>query len=224
MKNQLEDIFSKTKPKKESGCPNPNTPIIIDKRESQSLITANLTEQKASIKHELLEIGDYLINDTIIERKTYQDFTASITDKRLFAQIKEIKKYSSSYLILEGFDFTYKSRLHQNAIRGAILSTAKQIPIIYTEDEEDTAKFLIQIARRQEKPTQEFPIRQTKSGLTTEEQKQFILEGFPGIGPIAAQNLLQEFGSLKNIFNATQEQLEKTFDENKLKKFLSLLN
>jgi Fanconi anemia group M protein len=220
---QIENIFSKTKTKKEPICPNPKTPIIIDKREQQSLITANLVEQRANIKHELLQIGDYLINDTIIERKTYKDFTASITDKRLFTQIRQMKKYQAQYLLIEGFDFTYKSRLHQNAIRGSILSIAKHIPIIYTENESDTAKFLIQIAKRQEKEFQEFSIRPTKSKLTIEKQKQFILEGFPGIGPIMAKNLLQEFGSLREIFNATESQLEKIFNKNKLKKFAKLL-
>lgn len=225
MRKQIENIFSKVKPIKKIRCPNPNTPILIDKRESQSLITANLMEQKANIQHKLLQIGDYLIGDTIVERKTYQDFASSIIDKRLFKQIKEMKKYSDSYLIIEGFDFTYESRLHQNAIRGAILSASKQIPIIYTEDEEDTTKFLIQIAKRQEKPLQEFSIRQTKSGLTLEEQKQFILEGFPGIGPKTAKSLLQKFSSLKNIFNATEKQLERIqgLDKNKLLKFKKLL-
>lgn len=223
MKKQIENIFSKTKTKKQSVCPNPKTPIIIDTREKQSLITANLTEQKANIKHELLEIGDYLINDTIIERKTYQDFAASITDKRLFNQLKEMKKYKTSILILEGFDFSYKSRLHPNAIRGTILSITKQVPIIYTENESDTAKFLIQIARRQEKTPQEFSTRQTKTYTTTEKQKQFILEGFPGVGPITAQNLLYKFSSLKNIFNATEKQLENILDKNQIHKFRNLL-
>ncbi len=223
MTKQIENIFSKTSPKKESTCPNPKTPIIIDKRENQSLITANLIEQKANIQHELLDIGDYSINDTIVERKTYSDFTASITDKRLFNQIRQMKKYSNSYLILEGFDFTYKSQLHQNAIRGAILSITKHIPIIYTKNESDTAKFLIQIAKRQEKKSSRFAIRPTKSELSQEQQKQFILEGFPGIGPIIAKNLIKEFSSLKNIFNATEFQLEKIINKNKLNKFITLL-
>lgn len=221
---QLENIFSKTKTKKEPTCPNLKTPIIIDTREKQSLIAANLTEQKANIQHELLQIGDYLINNTIVERKTFQDFLSSITDKRLFKQIKQMQKYQTQYLILEGFDFSYKSRLHPNAIRGAILSIAKQIPIIYTENESDTAKFLIQIAKRQEKPSQEFAMRQTKTLTTPEAQKQFILEGFPGIGPTIAKTLLKEFDSLKKIFNATENQLTKILDKNKLEKFKSLLN
>ena len=220
---QIENIFSNTKTKKESICPNPKTPIIIDKREQQSLITANLTEQKANIQHELLQIGDYLINDTIIERKTYSDFTASITDKRLFTQIQQMKKYPTQYLIIEGFDFTYKSRLHQNAIRGAILSITKNIPIIYTENESDTSKFLIQIAKRQEKESYDFTTRPTKSKLSLEQQKQFILEGFPEIGPTSAKNLLEEFNSLKEVFNAPNKILNKILNKNQIEKFLSIL-
>ena len=207
---QIENIFSKTKPKKQTICPNPKTPIIIDKRENNSLITANLTEQKANISHELLEIGDYLINNTIIERKTYNDFLSSITDKRLFNQISQMKKYPTQYLIIEAFDFSYKSRLHQNAIRGAILGIVKLLPIIYTENESDTAKFLIQIAKRQTKLPQKLSLRQTKSKQTLEQQKQYILEGFPGIGPATAQNLLKKFRSLKNIMNASEKELKKT--------------
>jgi len=219
---QIENIFSKTPTKKEI-CPNPKTPIVIDKREKQSLILANLIEQKANIKQEILQIGDYLINKTIVERKSYNDFLASITDKRLFSQIKEMKKYPVQYLILEGFDFSYKSRIHENAIRGTILSCSKQVPIIYTENEEDTAKFLIAIAKQQEKIPQEFSIRQTKSSLTSEEQRQFILEGFPEIGPTSAKELLKKFGSLNKIFSAKEKELDEILSKKQIQKLKELL-
>lgn len=221
---QIENIFSKTKTKKQQLCPNPKTPIIIDKRENQSLIKANLIEGSANIQEEILQIGDYLINDTIIERKTYKDFTASIIDKRLFSQIRQMKKYQYQYLILESFNFSYKSHLHPNAIRGAILSVSRQIPIIYTENESDTAKFLITIAKRQEKESQEYSIRQTKTLTTPEHQKQFILEGFPEIGPTAAKKLLEKFPTLQTIFNATEKGLGETLSRTQIKKFLDLLN
>lgn len=224
---KLENIFSKTKTSSdEIKCPNPKTPIIVDIREKQSLITANLIERKANIKHEQLEIGDYLIQDTIIERKTFSDFISSIINKRLFDQLKEIKKYPNYILLVEGFYYNYDEfNVHENAIRGMLLSIAidYKIPIIYTKDEEDTANFLILTAKRYEKPRPEIPLRHSKTFKTTEEQKQFILEGFPGIGPAAAINLLDKFPTLKEIFNTTEEQLKPILDENKMKKFLSLL-
>ncbi len=226
MKKQINNIFSKTKPQKEPECPNPKTPIIVDTREKQSLITANLIEKKANIKHEQLEIGDYLIQDTIIERKTFSDFVSSILDKRIFSQLKEIKKYPNHILILEGFYYNYEDfKIHKNAIQGMLLSVAidYKVPIIYTEDEEDTANFLILTAKRYERPRPDIGLRPSKTFRTEEEQKQFILEGFPGIGPAAAINLLDKFPTLQNIFNSTEKELQTILDKNKLDKFLSLL-
>ena len=224
---QIENIFSKTKLQKETKCPNPKIPIIVDTREKQSLIAANLLEKKANIKFEKLEIGDYLIEDTIIERKTFQDFVGSMINKRLTEQLREIKKYPKHFLIIEGFHYNYnKFNTHENAIRGILISIATdfQVPIIYTENEEDTANFLILVAKKYEKPKQQISIRPSKTLKTIEEQKQFILEGFPEIGPIAAQSLLEKFPTLQTIFNATEEQLKQIgLDDNKIKKFLKLL-
>lgn len=37
---------------------------------------------------------------------------------------------------------------------------------------------------------------------------QLILEGFQGIGPKNSKKLLEKFGSLKNIIDASQEELK----------------
>jgi len=225
---QLENIFSRKKIRKETNCPNPKIPIIVDTREKQSLISANLINKNANIKSEHLQIGDYLIEDTIIERKTFSDFVGSMINKRLLEQLREIKKYPKHFLILEGFYYNYDEfNVHENAIRGMLLSIATdfQVPIIYTQDEEDTANFLILLAKKYERPKQEISIRPSKTHKTSEEQKQFILEGFPGIGPVAAQHLLEQFPTLQTIFNATEEQLKQIgLTEDKIKKFLELLN
>ena len=227
----LNNIFSKTKTSPgTTKCPNPKIPIIVDTREKQSLISANLLEKKANIKYETLEIGDYLIGDTIIERKTFSDFISSMLDKRLQEQLINLKKYPKHFLIIEGFYYNYKNQkihIHENAIRGMLLSIATdfQVPLIFTEDEEDTATFLILTAKKQEKPKQEYSIRQSKTLKTNKEQKQFILEGFPGIGPTTAKNLIEEFESLSKIFNATKEQLRliTSWDESKIETFKNLL-
>ncbi|MFA4960924.1 MAG: ERCC4 domain-containing protein [Candidatus Pacearchaeota archaeon] len=208
----FENIFSKTKTiSDEIKCPNPKIPIIVDTREKQSLITTNLIEKKANINLEKLEIGDYKIADVIIERKTFPDFVSSIIDKRLTEQLTNMKKYEKSLLIIEGFNYNYdKFKIHENAVRGMILSVAIdfQIPIILTQNEKDTANFLVIIAKKFEKPKQEYSIRNTKTLKTIQEKKQFILEGFPGIGPVATKNLIEKFGSIKNIINASEEQLK----------------
>ena len=53
------------------------------------------------------------------------------------------------------------------------------------------------------------PLNISKKNPNKKERLQFILEGFPGIGPKTAQKLLKRFKSLKEIFNASEEDLKK---------------
>ena len=50
-------------------------------------------------------------------------------------------------------------------------------------------------------------MRRMKKAYNKKEQMQFILEGFPGIGPKTARKLLEKFGKLQKIFSASQEEL-----------------
>lgn len=229
MKRAIENIFSikKEAPKKKI-----KTAITLDSREKQSLIAANLIEQGATIKFETLEIADYLINGVAIERKTFIDFQSSIIDKRLVNQLEQLKKYEKKILIIEGFYYNYTdSKINENAIRGTMLSVALSfnVPIIFTENEEDTAKFLILIAKKQDKisegKVQEFSLRPSKTADTLEEQKQFILEGFPGIGPTSAKKLMSAYKNLLSIFKAKKKDLKENnvLDEKTIEKMKEVL-
>ena len=100
------------------------------------------------------------------------------------------------------------------------------IPIIFTKNEKDTANFLISVAKKQEKEKTNLSLRYSKSLSTKEEQKQFILEGFPGIGPTITKKLFEKFKTLKNIFNSSKKDLNeiKEMNEKLIKKFLDILN
>ena len=101
-------------------------------------------------------------------------------------------------------------RINSLAIRGFLLSIILnfKIPIIYTKDYADTAKFLIVLAKKPTKE-QESGINDKPKPRDVKEQLQYILEGFPGIGPKTARKLLEEFGTLKEIINTPIEKLEK---------------
>ena len=218
---ELEDIFSKKKIKEELP---PETEIIIDTREKNSMIHANLIELKANIKKEKLEIGDYQINNIVLERKTLNDFLNSLYSKRLFEQISNLKQYEKKAIILEG-DLRDAPEEKINSIKGLLLSIKlnSQIPILNTINEKDTARLLLDIAKQQDKKTK-VSIRQSRIEKTIEEQKQFILEGFPEIGPTKARRLIKEHQSLKKIFNLKEKELLEIIDEIATKKFLKLLN
>ncbi len=175
-----------------------------------------------------LKIADYLIGETAIERKTVQDFISSMINKRLIEQLKQLQKYKQNLIIVEGIDeqelYSKETKLNPNAIRGFILSISlnHNIPIIMTQNYEDTAQYLITLAKQQlKKPIQ--PSFHSRIPKTIKEQKQYILESFPNIGPITAKKLLEKFKTIKNTINAEEEELKKIL-KIKSKNFKELLD
>jgi len=206
----FHNIFKIIKKKKSKQIPK----IIIDVHEKNSLILSEL-ESSNQIKLEIksLKIGDYLIGKTIIERKTVNDFISSMINKRLVQQLRQMKKYKQQLLIIEGIDeqelYKEDTKLNPNAIRGFILSIIinYQIPIIFTQDYKDTTKYLIILAKQQLKPKTEITLHH-RIPKKIKEQKQYILEAFPNIGPITAKKLLKKFKTLNNTINASAEELK----------------
>jgi ERCC4-type nuclease len=118
----------------------------------------------------------------------------------------------------------YAPPLNENALRGFLLSVALefQTPLIFTQNAEDTAKYLSVLAKK--KPISQFPaIRASKINLTQKEQAQFILEGFPNIGPTKSLRLLKKFKSLEKIMNSPVEDLQEILGK-RASTFKSLLN
>jgi DNA excision repair protein ERCC-4 len=215
---KIYSIFSKTPVQKN------RISITLDHREKNSLIPAFLTESGFALDWQQLPVADYIIKNIAIERKTIQDLKASIINKRLAQQLIELKQYPNHLLLIEGIlnESLYTSGIHENALRGFLLAVALEFrtPIIFTYDERDTAKYLAVLAKKERSP--EVSIRATKIAHTKEEQKQFILEGFPHIGPAKAKALIKQFSALQNIFNASESDLEPILNK-KAKEFKEIL-
>jgi len=207
MSGKLFEIFSK-RPIKIIEKPK----IIADYREKNSLVISYLISHGADVETKELKVADYLVKDVAIERKTVHDFLSSMINKRLFRQIEDLQQYKNKLLIIEGLEEhelynDHPEGISGNAIRGFLLSILlkDKIPIIFTKNSEDTAKFLLVLAKKRDK---EMSLNAKKKSLSQKERIQFILEGFPGIGPSTAKKLLEEFKSLKGIFNAPAEELK----------------
>jgi len=212
MTPKLYNIFSSEKKKKSREIP--KIKILVDYREKNSLVASELIALGFEIEFRELKVADYIVRGVAIERKTVADFISSMIDKRLLKQMEELQQYEKKLLIIEGIDeqeiYNENSEkgVGANAIRGFLLSIVlkHKIPTLFSKNAEDTAKFIARIALKKE---QEMSIRAIKKTLNKKEQMQFILEGFPGIGPKNAKKLLEKLGNLQNIFSAPQEELKK---------------
>lgn len=213
MNPELFDIFEKKnkKPIKEI----PKIKIIVDYREKNCLVPASLVRLGLEVEFRELKVADYIVKDVAIERKTVSDFLSSMINKRLLNQLNEMNEYEKKLLIIEGLseqelysNSIEKRGINPNAVRGFLLSILlkHKIPILFTNNQEDTARMIEVLSKREEK---EMTLMEKRKGTSTKMQKQIIIEGFPGIGPKTAKKILEEFGNIKNFINAPEEEIQK---------------
>jgi len=221
----FNNIFSKNQLREEE------KPVIIsDIHEKNSLVSSELVDLGINVQFQPLKVADYLIENTAVERKTIRDFLNSMLNKRLLWQLEELRQYKKKLLIIEGIEEhelynDSQEGISGNAIRGMLLyiSLEENCPIIFSKDYKDTAKFLALIAKRQKKSKKEPSLYPKKKAFDREEQKQFILESFPGIGPSTAKKLLNRFKTINNIINASAEELKEIL-KSKTESFKKILN
>lgn len=196
------------KPKEEKNLPL----VYADSREGNSKVIRHLTEMEIDVKVQSMAVADYQVSDEVaIERKTTKDFIDSIIDKRLFKQAKELsEEFKRPVMILEGDDL-YAGMVNPNAIRGSIASIALDfgISIIPTRNAQDTAAMIKRIAIREQNGERiNIQIRTDKKPVSLWEQQLFIIESLPNIGPVNAKNLLEHFGSVAKVINASANELQ----------------
>ncbi len=198
--------------------------VFVDSREQASNVTKKLFDRDAKVIMKQLTVGDYVLSkDVCVERKSVEDFLASMIDGRLFNQLVDLREnYSKPLVILEGnIDELFTLRnMHRNAIIGALTSIALdyQIPIINTKNVDETAEYLYLIAKREQfGKDRDIRLRIGRKGLSVSEQQRYIVEGFPLVGPLLARNLLKEFGSVKGIIDADEKDLQNVENLGKVK-------
>ncbi len=206
--------------------------MYIDYREKGNLIIKELLEMDVDISLEKLESADYLLSkDVAVEFKTQEDFIDSLLDGRLLSQIKEMKRnFQKSVLLVEGSNDLYAIRnVHPNAIRGllATIVVSFSMPLLFTRNSKESALMLYTIAKReQDEDKSSFSLHGSKKPLSIKELQEYIVSSFPGVGTGLAKPLLKHFKSVKNIINATEQELKKIelIGEKKAKKMKEIFD
>ena len=77
-----------------------------------------------------------------------------------------------------------------------------------TKNASETARMLHVIARREQKEDKKVvAIRSAKTQMSLRERQQFVVEGLPSISAVLAKRLLSHFGSIRDLANASEEDL-----------------
>lgn len=189
----------------------PVTGILADHREKNNRIVKELIDLGISVKTAQLETADYLVSGRVgVELKQVPDFVASIIDGRLLEQVRELKKnFEKAVVVIEGEEDIYSVRkVHANAIRGMLASIVLDfgVPVLYTKNPRDTAGLLAVMAQREQNKERDFSYHDRKP-RSMKEQQEFFVSAFPGIGVQTARLLLEHFGTVKRLVNASKEEL-----------------
>ncbi|MHA1798200.1 MAG: DEAD/DEAH box helicase, partial [Candidatus Helarchaeota archaeon] len=179
--------------------------IYADSRETSSSVVRRLKNLDCFLEIKRLEVGDYILSDRVaVERKTTEDFIASIIDGRIWQELINLSvNYVIPILLLEGPLPQSSKRIHQNAILGALSSIAIKfkIPTIYSKDEEDTANILMALAKKEQiEQKRTLKIRFEKAATERSQILERIVAGIPGIDLKRSQSILKHFRTLNNIF------------------------
>ncbi len=193
--------------------------VIIDHRERKSSVIENLEELGVCCDIRHLHLADYLISKEVaIERKTLGDFVGSMINKRLIKQLKDMKEnFKKPLLLIEGIDEdelyqpSTHPKINENAIRGMMLSIMLdlEIPIVLTQDAEDTAKYIYLLLKREKRPEREYGLAVKRKAHSLADQQQILIESFPSIGPSLAKNILKHFKTINAFMNADVKELTK---------------
>jgi Fanconi anemia group M protein len=204
--------------------------IIVDDREVRGKLVEELFKAKAQLDVRHLEVADYVVSERVgIEFKSIKDFEASIIDGRLFKQCEElIDNFDRPILLIEG-GCLFHGRIHPNAVRGAIASitTDYGIPVINVDSPAEAASLIIAYARREQSQLNKTVKYNAKRRAFTDDQfQEAIISAFPQLGVKLAQALLEHFGSVKGVINAslTDLKLVEGIGDGKAKTIFDLVN
>lgn len=190
-----------------------NITILVDHREYRSSVVKNLVARGVNVEPKQLDTGDYILSSRIgVERKNVDDFLQSLIDGNLFRQISRLREaYSRPILVLEGENLFTKRNISHNAIFGSLASISVDygISIMSTKNAMETADLLGVIAKREQKENKRIAaVRGEKHQMSLQERQQFLIEGLPNVSAVIAKRLLNHFGSIRAIINASEKELQ----------------
>ncbi len=147
-----------------------------------------------------------------VERKTMEDFAASLIDGRLFSQAISLKNaYAMPMILIEGETIYTWRDVRTESIMGALASLmiGYGIPILWARNPVETALLLISIARREQKQEGREPrVRAEPKPATLKEMQEYVVASLPSVDAVRGRKLLEKFGSVEKVFTASGEELQ----------------
>ena len=193
--------------------------IVVDSRESVAApkIVSGLRDMGVKVRVELLEAGDYYIlgeKPVLVERKHVTDLVGSVRTRRLWSELDAVKRAEAEPLLLVEGSLALIEKFtgwNPKSIAGIINSIILEwdLPVVMVPSQRWTVIYLASLAEdlSKEKETKVYPLRVKEKVTRPEDYARMVIEGLPNISGQRAINLLKHFGTVRNIANASVEEL-----------------
>jgi len=187
--------------------------ITIDHRECAPVLCGALMEEYSfELEVKQLKRGDYVIApDTVVERKTTQDFCVSLMQGRLFRQAYWLAECTENpvYLLEGEFLAVDESGVSTESINGALVTLAQsfRMPVLRSRDQRESAWFLNRLHEQRHRAARNCGPLHRYCGKRLQTQKLHVFRALPGIGPKLATTMLDEFGTVFAAARAAPEEL-----------------
>lgn len=205
--------------------------LVIDSREKEGSKLVGLVEyeaKKLNIQYEKkwIEVGDYVYDDLCFEAKSATDFLTSVIQKRLWTQLDNMDRYFATNVVIiygsiEEAIFNAKryskSKIPEPArtimltnkfyasIGRIVLDT--DIKPFWVATEEEAARIITSICKM--KPVVRENIKpELFKRITTDDLRLDMLTCIKGISEKKAKALIKEFGSIMEIGECSEFELQ----------------
>ena len=144
-----------------------------------------------------------------VERRTGGGLIAGIMDKTLFTSAIYLREhFELAVLIVEGeVNYEYTG-FDPQAIRGAMSAMMLQygLSVLSTRNDVETAALIAMMARQEQIGIPEISLIPKRKAADLPDLQRRVVEMLPGCGQVCAREMLQHFGSVRRIVNATAEE------------------
>jgi ERCC4-type nuclease len=154
----------------------------------------------------------YILSKRVaVERRTSSSFVTGIMEKTLFTGAIYLREhFKIPILIVEGqVNYEY-SMMNPQAVRGALSSMMLlyQVNVVSTTTPEETAQLIAMMARQEQTGIPDISLVPKRKATSIPDQQRRIIEMLPGCGMVKARELLDHFGSVQRVVNATETQFK----------------
>ena len=177
-------------------------------------IVTRLKDQSFEVRVTALDAGDYLLSDRlIVERKTVDDFHASISDGRFFDQMETLASLCEIPLLVIYGD-QYASRTQPEVFEGVLSwaltsdDTPPNLRIIQKPDLLSVINLFIRIIKREQVERKHYPsLKEAWKAETLQLQQLKVVSAYESIGLKKARKLLKAQRTIERIASSDVKEL-----------------